>query len=101
MSKIKEILSNCLKRINIQIFVFLFFFIATIIVSFFRIEKKNDFIYKPYRILCGLYFSLCLFYPIIYIVTLVFVKKEYIKKILLFLLYLVTFYLSFLGLYLL
>ena len=40
-------------------------------------------------------FSLCLFYPIIYIATLVFVKKEYIKKILLFLLYLVTFYLSF------
>ena len=101
MSKIKEILSNCLKRINIQIFVFLFFLITTFVVSFFRIEKKNDFIYKPYRILCELYFSLCLFYPIIYIATLVFVKKEYIKKILLFLLYLVTFYLSFFGLYLL
>ena len=101
MSKIKEILSNCLKRINIQIFVFLFFFIATIIVSFFHIEEKNAFVYELYGILCGFYFSLCLFYPIIYIVTLVFVKKEYIKKILLFLLYLVTFYLSFLGLYLL
>ena len=95
MSKIKEILFNCLKRINIQIFVFLFFLIATFIVSFFRIEKKNDFIYEPYRVLCGIYFFLCLFYPIIYIATLVFVKKEYIKKILLFLLYLVTFYLSF------
>ncbi|ERI61673.1 hypothetical protein HMPREF1551_02471 [Capnocytophaga sp. oral taxon 863 str. F0517] len=101
MSKIKEILSNCLKRINIQIFVFLFFLIATFVVSFFRIEAKNDFIYKPYRILCGLYFPLCLFYPIIYIATFVFVKKEYIKKILLFLLYLVTFYLSFFLLYLL
>lgn len=101
MSKIKEILSNCLKRINIQIFVFLFFLITTIVVSFFRIEAKNAFVYELYGILCGFYFSLCLFYPIIYIATLVFVKKEYIKKILLFLLYLVTFYLSFLGLYLL
>jgi len=49
-------------------------------MSFFRIEKKNDFIYEPYRVLCGIYFFLCLFYPIIYILTLVFVKKEYIKK---------------------
>lgn len=90
-----------LKNLNIQIFVFLFFIIATFVVSFFRIEAKNNFIYEPYRILCGIYFFLCLFYPIIYIVTLVSVKKEYIKKILLFLLYLVTFYLSFSLLYLL
>ena len=90
-----------LKNLNIQIFVFLFFIIATFVVSFFRIEAKNDFIYEPYRVLCGIYFFLCLFYPIIYIVTLVSVKKEYIKKILLFLLYLVTFYLSFSLLYLL
>ena len=101
ISKIKEILSNCLKRINIQIFVFLFFLIATFVVSFFRIEKKNDFIYEPYRVLCGIYFFLCLFYPIIYILTLVFVKKEYIKKIMLFFLYLITFFLSFFLLYLL
>lgn len=101
MSKIKEILFNCLKRINIQIFVFLFFLIATFIVSFFRIEKKNDFIYEPYWVLCGIYFFLCLFYPIIYILTLVFVKKEYIKKIMLFFLYLITFFLSFFLLYLL
>ena len=90
-----------LKNLNIQIFVFLFFIITTFVVSFFRIEAKNDFIYEPYRVLCGIYFFLCLFYPIIYIVTLVSVKKEYIKKILLFLLYLVTFYLSFSLLYLL
>ena len=90
-----------LKNLNIQIFVFLFFIIATFVVSFFRIEAKNNFIYEPYRVLCGIYFFLCLFYPIIYIVTLVSVKKEYIKKILLFLLYLVTFYLSFSLLYLL
>ena len=90
-----------LKNLNIQIFVFLFFIITTFVVSFFRIEAKNNFIYEPYRVLCGIYFFLCLFYPIIYIVTLVSVKKEYIKKILLFLLYLVTFYLSFSLLYLL
>ncbi len=89
------------KKLNTQIFVFLFFIIATFIVSFFRIEKKNNFIYDPYRVLCGIYFFLCLLYPIIYIVTLVFVKKKYIKKIILFLLYLITFYLSFFGLYLL
>ena len=90
-----------LKNLNIQIFVFLFFIITTFVVSFFRIEAKNNFIYEPYRVLCGIYFFLCLFYPIIYIVTLVSVKKEYIKKILLVLLYLVTFYLSFSLLYLL
>ena len=90
-----------LKILNIQIFVFLFLIITTFVVSFFRIEAKNNFIYEPYRVLCGIYFFLCLFYPIIYIVTLVSVKKEYIKKILLFLLYLVTFYLSFSLLYLL
>ena len=69
-----------LKNLNIQIFVFLFFIITTFVVSFFRIEAKNNFIYEPYRVLCGIYFFLCLFYPIIYIVTLVSVKKEYIKK---------------------
>ena len=90
-----------LKKLNTQIFVFLFFIITTFIVSFFRIEKKNDFIYEPYRVLCGIYFFLCLFYPIIYILTLVFVKKEYIKKIMLFFLYLITFYLSYFLLYLL
>ena len=90
-----------LKKLNTQIFVFLFFIITTFIVSFFRIEKKNDFIYEPYRVLCGIYFFLCLFYPIIYILTLVFVKKEYIKKIMLFFLYLITFFLSFFLLYLL
>ena len=90
-----------LKKLNTQIFVFLFFIITTFIVSFFRIEKKNDLIYEPYRVLCGIYFFLCLFYPIIYILTLVFVKKEYIKKIMLFFLYLITFYLSYFLLYLL
>ena len=78
--KAKELVSYCLKRIDIQIFIFLFFLIATFIVSFFRIEKKNDFIYEPYWVLCGIYFFLCLFYPIIYILTLVFVKKEYINR---------------------
>ena len=99
MSKIKEFLSNCLKRIDIQIFVFLFFLITTFVVSLFRIGE-NRFIDELYKTLCRLYFSLCLFYPIIYIVTLILVKKKYIKKLILFLLYLLTFYISFLILYL-